>query len=110
MYSLKRAKSLTSEGFTVTGFGASGRGNMIVNQFNFQSCIKEVYDESPERIGRELGFSGIPVLDFKRLKADDYDFCFIFSWNHLEQIVAKWPHVGKTLIVPLSEYKEIKTV
>jgi len=107
IYSRQKLQVMSSEGSKIIGFGASGRGNMIAGPFNFNTVIQEVFDESPERIGRELGLSGIHVSDFRLLRSADYDICFIFSWNHVDQIVAKWPHKGKKLIVPLPEYREI---
>jgi SAM-dependent methyltransferase len=107
LHTVNKLEKMSADGYKIIGFGASGRGNMLASRFRFNSFIKKVFDESPERIGRELGLTGIQVFDFGKLEPEDYDACLIFSWNHKEQIVSKWPHKGKKLILPLPEYEEI---
>jgi len=97
---------LKSEGKRVVGFGASGRGNMILAQFPRAEDINAVFDESPERIGREMALTGIPIRDFRQLDETEYDACLILAWNHAEEIIRKWPHRGKLLLVPLPELLE----
>ena len=92
---------LESEAKKVIAFGASGRGNMVLAQLSRTDDIRAVFDESPERIGREMGLTGIPIRDFRQLDQYEYDACLILAWNHAEEIINKWPHRGKLLIVPL---------
>ena len=101
--------TLSSEHKRIVAFGASGRGNMILAQFSTTSEILTVFDESPERIGREMAFTGIPVRDFRELNEFEYDACLILAWNHAEEIIKKWPHQGKLLIVPFPEMFEKMT-
>lgn len=91
---------LSSKNKRIVAFGASGRGNMILSQFSRTDDIIAVFDESPERIGREMAFTGIPVRDFRQLNESEYDVCLILAWNHAEEIIKKWPHQGKLLLVP----------
>ena len=100
---------LKSLGHRIIGFGASGRGNMILGQTDLHGLLTAVFDESPERIGREMGFTQIPIKGFEHLLAEDYDSCLILAWNHTDQIVQKWPHKGKLLIKPLPELLKIFT-
>jgi methylation protein EvaC len=101
--------ALSSEHKRIVAFGASGRGNMILAQFSTTSEILTVFDESPERIGREMAFTGIPVRDFRELNEFEYDVCLILAWNHAEEIIKKWPQQGKLLIVPFPQMFEKMT-
>jgi len=100
---------LSSKNKRIVAFGASGRGNMILSQFSRTDDILAVFDESPERIGREMAFTGIPVRDFRGLNESEYDVCLILAWNHAEEIINKWPHQGKLLLVPFPHLFEKET-
>lgn len=82
-------------------FGAAGRGNLLLSYMGVNSCIRYVYDESPERIGRLMALSGIEVKNFKEINEFEYDECVVLAWNFFDSIIAKWPHKKKTLIKPL---------
>jgi SAM-dependent methyltransferase len=91
-------------GIKVVGFGAAGRGNMLLSFLKESSLLPFVLDESPERVGRIMGISGIPILDFQNLQQDEYDECLVLAWNHFDSIARKWPHEGKKLICPLPKF------
>jgi hypothetical protein len=97
------------KGFKIIGFGASGRANMLVTHMNPSGLIDYILDESPERIGRNLGFSKINIVDFETFKTqsgDSYDQVLILAWNFYSEIKSKWPHKNKILIKPLPFYSE----
>lgn len=104
-----RLDALESENKRVIAFGASGRGNMILSQLSRTDDIKSVFDESPERVDREMALTGIPIRDFRALIDSEYDACLILAWNHAQEIIEKWPHEGKLLLVPLPRLIEYWT-
>lgn len=63
--------------------------------------IKAVFDELPERIGQEVGLTGILIRDFLQLTQYEYDAGLILAWSYAEEIINKWPHRRKLLMVPL---------
>lgn len=89
----------------VVGFGASGRANMLLEYMKLEGTLRAVFDESPERIGRNMGFSGIPIRSFSSLDESDYTLCLVLAWNFFESIKEKWPHSGKVLLRPLPEVR-----
>lgn len=101
----KQVKSIVLSGGKVVGFGASGRANMLLSYLDIQEEIPIVFDESPERIGRNMGFSGIQIRSFSDLKEDEYTHCVIFAWNFFDSVAKKWPHKNKFLINPLPNLK-----
>jgi SAM-dependent methyltransferase len=87
----------------VIGFGASGRGNMLLHYLKIDSLMEYVYDESELRIGRQMAFSNIRVARFSELVAESYNSCLVLAWNYSDSIIAKWPHKEKNLIIPFPE-------
>jgi len=104
---LKKLKDLN---LRIIGFGASGRANMQLNYLGKKAkLIDYVLDESKERIGRNIGFSGVVIKDYAKLKVNEYDVCVILAWNFAEQIMEKMQHPGKIFIIPFPEFKIIRT-
>ena len=103
-------KTLKDSGLKIIGFGASGRANMQLSYLGEKaSLIDYVVDESRERIGRNLAFSGVGIKDYADLKGDEYDVCVILAWNFADQIMGKMQHPGKIFIIPFPEFKLIRT-
>jgi len=106
----KELAELKDSNLKIIGFGASGRANMQLSYLGEKaSLIDYVVDESKERIGRNLAFSGVPIKDYEDLKDDDYDVCVILAWNFADQIMGKMQHLGKIFIIPFPEFKAIRT-
>ena len=103
-------QTLKDSGLKIIGFGASGRANMQLSYLGEKaSLIDYVVDESRERIGRNLAFSGVGIKDYADLKGDEYDVCVILAWNFADQIMEKMQHPGKIFIIPFPEFKVIRT-
>ena len=79
-----------SKHYSIAGYGASGRANMFCNlvQLN-KDNIQFVVDESPERCGRHIANTEIPIVDINILKNSDVDLIIIFAWNYSKMIIDK---------------------
>ena len=44
--------------------------------------VKFIVDESPERCGRYIANTDIPIVDVETLKNSDVDLLIIFAWNY----------------------------
>lgn len=87
------------------GLGASGRANMLINYLLPEAlAIDEIYDESKERIGREMALSGIPIrqLDSESDLASPY--VIVFAWNFAEILIKKWKNKKSIFILPLPKF------
>ena len=84
-------KKLKSEGKKIAGYGASGRANMFCNICNItKDDVMFIVDESPERCGRYIANTEIPIVDINRLKEEeDVDVLIIFAWNYSKMIIEK---------------------
>jgi methylation protein EvaC len=107
---ISKVRDLATEGKRIIGFGASGRANMMLaNLPGLEEIIREIYDESPERIGRLTADGRFEISDLKSLKDGEYDVVIIFAWNFFDSISNKWPHTGKVLISALQEDRRANT-
>jgi SAM-dependent methyltransferase len=83
-------KKLKEDGLIIAGYGASGRANMFCNITNLNNDIIEfIVDESPERCGRYIANTDIPIVGIDVLKEKKIDVLIIFAWNYSKMIVEK---------------------
>ena len=93
------------------GVGASGRANMLLNYLMPEARgIAAVYDESPERIGREMALSGIPVKRLDARTEMNSPNVLVLAWNFSEVLMSKWPIVNSTFVLPLPEFSVRKGI
>ena len=85
----KTIKELAKK-YTIAGYGASGRANMFCNLTDLdKDVVKFIVDESPERCGRYIANTEIPIVDIDTLKNSDVDLLIIFAWNYSKMIIEK---------------------
>ncbi|MAH43890.1 hypothetical protein CL614_09300 [archaeon] len=85
----KEIKKLSKD-YKIAGYGASGRANMFCNLTNLdESIVQFIVDESPERCGRYIANTKIPIVDVDTLKNSDVDIIIIFAWNYSRMIIEK---------------------
>jgi len=83
-------KGLEEKYSKIVGYGASGRANMFCNLTDTtKDNIKFIVDESPERCGRYIANTEIPIVDVDTLKNSDVDLVIIFAWNYSKMIIEK---------------------
>ena len=79
-----------SKTYKIAGYGASGRANMFCNLTGLDSnLVNFVVDESPERCGRYIANTDIPIVGLDHLKESDIDLLIIFAWNYSKMIIEK---------------------
>jgi len=79
-----------SKKYKIAGYGASGRANMFCNLTDLdEDVVQFIVDESPERCGRYIANTKIPIVDIDTLKESDVDIIIIFAWNYSKMIIEK---------------------
>lgn len=97
-------KKLKDEGNNIIGYGASGRGNVLLNMCKFTSNeISFIIDESPERYDRYVGGTDIPIYDKNHLIENKPDYILLLAWNYAESIINKLKGQNYNYIVPFPE-------
>lgn len=86
---------LKKSGHIVVGYGASGRGNMLLNMCEItHEEIDYIVDESPERVGRFIPCMNIPIVKPHKLNEIKPDYIVIFAWNYFDAIKNKIENLG----------------
>ena len=87
---------IRKSGKKVIGYGAAAKGNTLMNFASINtSDIECVIDRSPEKQGKMLPGSRIPVYDEAHLKKIKPDYIIIFPWNLKREIVLQLQYVKK---------------
>lgn len=88
---------ITKNNNKIIGYGASGRANMFCNIGNVNvNTISCIIDESPERYGRYIANTEIPIHPPEEL--NNYDpsntYILILAWNYYDMITTKLKNKG----------------
>lgn len=102
IYSLKNVISkLKSKNAKIAGYGASGRGNVLINMCKFNSDdLSFVIDESPERYDRYIGGTNIPIKNKNYLDSNKPDYLLLLAWNYADMIMEKLKDKNYNYIIP----------
>jgi SAM-dependent methyltransferase len=102
-------KNLVNMGYKIAGYGASGRANIACNLYNFDnSVISYIVDESPERTGRYIAGTDIPIVSKEYLAENKPDYIIIFAWNFSKMIIEKLAGNDYTYIVAFPNIQVVK--
>lgn len=99
-------------GIRIIGYGASGRANMFCNIVKLTSNdIEFIIDESPERYGRYIANTNIPIYpkeELEKIINKDDVYILILAWNYKDMIIKKLKKIGfNNYIVAFPEPKVI---
>ena len=96
-----------SNGATVAGYGAPGKGNTLLNHCGIRSdLVAYTVDRSSVKQGKYLPGTHIPIYPPERLAQTRPDYVLILPWNLREEISAQLEYVrawGGRLVVPIPE-------
>jgi len=99
-------KKIKENGFTIAGYGASGRGNVLMNICKFNSNdISFIIDESPERYNRFIGGTDIPIFNKDYIINNKTDYLLILAWNDTEMIIEKLKSESFKYVIPFPSVK-----
>ena len=94
-----------SDGKTVVGYGAPGKGNTLLNHCGIRSdLLAYTVDRSPHKQGRFLPGTHIPIHHPDRIAADRPDYVLVLPWNLRTEISAQLSYVrewGGRLVFPI---------
>ena len=100
---------LKLQGFSISGFGASAKGNTLLNSCKVTTDLMDyIADETPEKIGKFSPTTGIPIVNKQTIIDKPTDFIVILAWNFQEEIINKLRPIYKgKFIIPVPEFKII---
>jgi C-methyltransferase C-terminal domain/Putative zinc binding domain/Methyltransferase domain len=99
--------SARSQGKTVVGYGAPGKGNTLLNHCGIRSDLMAyTVDRSPHKQGWFLPGTHIPILSPERITEDRPDYVLVLPWNLRAEISEQLRFVrdwGGRLVFPIPE-------
>jgi len=103
---------LKNEGKTIIGYGASGRGTIVMNYCGIDKrYLDYVVDDAPAKQGFYTPGTHVPIKSWDYLKEKKYpDYAVLFAWAFIDEIVKKrhdYLQQGGNFIVPLPEVRVI---
>jgi SAM-dependent methyltransferase len=101
--------SARRNGKTITGYGAPGKGNTLLNYCGIRTdFIDFTVDRNPYKQGKFLPGTHIPIHAPEKIDETRPDFVFILPWNFKDEIMAQMAHIrdwGGKFVVPIPEVK-----
>lgn len=104
-------KKVVAEGKTVYGYGASTKGNTILQYYGLDnSLIKAIADKSQEKWGKYTIGTNIPIISEEEARKAKPDYFLVLPYAFIDTFVAReqeWLAGGGTFIVPLPKFRTI---
>ena len=102
-------ESETKRGKTVYVYGASNRGNTILQYCDLDhKLITKAADANPEKWGRKTAGTMIPIVSKEEARKDRPDYFLVLPHHFLEEIrrdERDYLQSGGKLLVPLPEFR-----
>jgi hypothetical protein len=100
-------RTLRGSGARIMGYGASTKGNVLLQFCGFTpDDIEAMAEVNPDKFGCVTPGSGIPILPEDEVRALHPDYLIVFPWHFRESIVAReteYLQSGGRFIFPLPE-------
>lgn len=81
-------------GKSIAGYGAAAKGNTLMNFCGIKKdLIKYVVDKNPEKSGKYMPASHIPIKNEEYLKISKPDYVIIFPWNLRDEITEQLSYI-----------------
>ena len=96
-----------SQGRSVAGYGAPGKGNTLLNHCGIRSdLLKYTVDRNPFKQGKFLPGTHIPIYPPERLAETRPDYVLVLPWNLKDEITEQLEYIrswGGRLVFPIPE-------
>jgi SAM-dependent methyltransferase len=84
------------EGKTVCAYGAAAKGNTFLNYAGIRKdYISYVVDRNPEKVGKFMPGSRIPIVDVSMIRQSRPDFVVILPWNLRNEVMGQLEYIGE---------------
>jgi hypothetical protein len=101
-----------AEGKTVMGYGASTKGNTLLQYFGLDHTkITAIAERSPYKFGLKTIGTDIPIISEEEMRAAQPDYLLVLPWHFIDEFErreADYLNKGGALLVPCPEFKIIR--
>jgi|SaaInlStandDraft_4_1057021.scaffolds.fasta_scaffold00458_7 NDP-4-keto-2,6-dideoxyhexose 3-C-methyltransferase len=105
-------KEEVSKGKTVYVYGASTKGNVILQYYDLDTgLITAAAEKSPEKWGKYTVGSWIPIISEEEARAAQPDYFLVLPWAFFDEFYEReqeWRAKGGKFIVPLPEFRVVE--
>ncbi len=105
-------KQVTAQGKTVWVYGASTKGNVILQYYGLDyTLITAASERSPWKFGRYTVGTGIPILTEEVARKAQPDYFLVLPYAFFKEMYAReteWRKKGGKWIVPLPEFRVVE--
>lgn len=107
---VKFIKKEVSRGKEIYGYGASTKGNTILQWYGLdRSLIRGVADKNPEKWGKFTVGTGVPIVSEEEARKQA-DYFFVLPWGFLDTFLERekgWREGGGKFMVSIPEFKVV---
>lgn len=101
----------TKKGKTVYLYGASTRGNSLIQYFGLDNrLIKAAVERNPEKWGKKIASLQIPIISEEQARAEKPDYMLVLPWFFKEEFLVRekdYLESGGHFIFPLPTFEVI---
>jgi hypothetical protein len=106
--------NIKAEGKRVYGYGASTKGNTLLQYFGINSnLVERLVERSPYKFGLVASGSNIPIISEDEMRIDPPDYLLILPWHFINEFVEREKEFlknGGKFIVPCPKFEIIEKV
>lgn len=99
-------RSLAAEGKTVWAYGASAKGNTLMNFFGLDcTLVPKAVDDNPKKWGLRTPGAHMEIVGIDRLKGSGVDVLLLLAWNFEKEIRRRCAAAGYAgrFLIPVPE-------
>lgn len=104
-------KNARADGKTIYGYGASTKGNTLLQYFGLtKEDITAIAERSPYKFGKKTIGTEIPIVSEEEMRAAKPDYLLVLPWHFIDEFVKRetdFLNAGGALVVPCPEFKII---
>ena len=105
---------MTQQGLKVYGYGASTKGNTLLQYFDLDHTkITAIAERSPYKFGLQTVGTNIPIISEDEMRKQNPDYLLVLPWhfiNEFERREQEYINDGGALIVPCPNFRIVKGV
>ncbi len=105
-------KEEVAKGKTVYGYGASTKGNTLLQYFGLNSSlITAMVERSPYKFGLKTIGTNIPIISEEEMRQNHPDYLLILPWHFINEFISReqeFLNNGGQFIVPCPHFEIIK--
>lgn len=100
-----------AQGKKVYGYGASTKGNTLLQLFGITpDLMTAIAERSPYKFGLQTVGTQIPIVSEEQMRSDNPDYLLVLPWHFIDEFVKreqKFIENGGQLVVPCPEFRII---